>query len=211
MFLAAWFILLLPVIALVTSLSQNPTKDQINKTIERRNVIRDEYIEKYGIKKEESKKLEEYILDPKNWGAIYEELHDDLVAIWGEDWKTKFDFSKCDSKSFSIAYESWPRTSAFCYAKLLMMSRACKMPICDIIGGFYTGKPMDYDTVIKVLQRVEENFNARGVKMRLVVPCVTLSERLKNADKSYYQRSLVWDCLDISPPLQQVRLWDTKK
>lgn len=211
MLIAAWSILLLPIIVLIVCSYQSPTKDQTSKAIEDNKVVRDEYIEKYGIKIEESKKLEDYILNPKNWEAIYEELHDDLVAIWGEDWKTKFDFSKCDSKSFFIANKSWPRTSAFCYAKLLLMSRVCKMSVCDIIRGFYTGKPTDYDTVIKVLQRVEENFNERGVKMRLVVPNVPLSEQLKKAGKNYYQRSLVWDCLDISPPLQRVRLWDTKK
>lgn len=197
------FLLILCFIGVLLFLAWNskPAPNPIEEAKKRR----DEFASQHGASKEHVDELKRFLSKPENWDSVYAKLLPDLIAIWGDGWKSEFDLEAASKWRYG-KYETKFDKGPYYYALILLLAYEGKIYPTNSIMGFHTGL-IDYDNNIKVYERMEKIYQDRGINVRLVIPDVTFRERVNNPDKKYYNKYLWMDFATSSKPKYHLRLW----
>ena len=146
------------------------------------------------------KEIESYITNPDNIDSIYETLSENLKAIFGEEYRTRFVISPHSSyikTTFDISNEYW--------AKQLLLSKKGKVGSYEYASGYPLGRESEVELNLKICRQIEKNLQDARTGLRLVLKPGATSDPLRwnPCGKSLiFEHQLFWD-EDIS----KARLW----
>lgn len=181
-------------------LSERSAIKSFDEKCDKHRKIDEEYEQLLVAPYELREEVKKRILSGNNVNEIYEELKDDLMFVFGENYREKFFLPW-----FRVYGDIGDLRHSKYWAYHLLLSHKGKVDCFTYSHGFPIGGIEDKDKNIKICQRIEYNLQLNGINTRLVMrPGTADDERRWNpcGKDIIFEHKLYWE---IDP--EQCRLW----